>query len=90
LGGNERGVMRIIDQLERHGRRWTLNADGCHVQFGDLLDEVTDAVRNDYDLFSLETILEAVDSVAVAPNGNDRKNISVSRLRTALKEAGIE
>lgn len=82
--------MRIIDQLERHDRRWTLDADGCHVQFGDLLDELIDVVCEDKGLFSTETILEAVDSVTVAPNGNDRKDISVSRLRTALKEAGIE
>lgn len=78
------------ERVERLDRRRTVDDLGCHVQFGDLLEDIADEVAEERNLFSLEAILEAVDSVAVAPNGNDRKDISVSRLRTALKTAGIE
>jgi hypothetical protein len=83
-------TMWWTEQVERHSRRWTTDDMGHHVQFGDLLDEISDEVANDRALFSLETIMEAIDSVAVASNGNDRQTVSVSRLRTALGSAGIE
>lgn len=79
-----------MERVDRLDRRWTVDDLGHHIQFGDLLAEISDEVAEERNLFSTETILEAVDSVAVAPNGNDRKDISVSRLRTALKTAGIE
>lgn len=82
--------MDILERLERDARQWTVDDMGRHVQFGDQLDDIADAVVEERDLFSLETILDAVDSVAVGPNGDDRATVSVSRLRTALGSAGIE
>jgi hypothetical protein len=94
LGGNEREAMRIFDQLERHGRRWTLDADGHHVQFGDLLDEVTDIARNDYDLFTMEEISEGLmaqlDPVLTKNDGeSDKKTVDVADVRAAIAAAGL-
>jgi len=82
--------MTTLERLERDAKQWITDDMDRHVQLGDLLDDVIDEAAEDRDLFSLESILDAVDSVAVGPNGDDRATVSVSRLRTALRSMGIE
>ena len=86
----------ILDQLERHGRRWTVDEVGHHVQLGDLLDEATDAIREEYGLFSLEAMserlmekLEPVLTKTVDGEDLDKKMVAVDDVRAALEAAGL-
>ena len=84
----------ILDQLERAERRWTIDADGHHVQYGDLLDEAEEELAERGDLFTLEEIserlMEKLDPVLLKSNGDeDKKSVLVADVRGALSEAGL-
>ncbi len=88
--------MSILDQLERHGRRWTVDEMGHHVQLGDLLDEACDAIQEEYGLFSLEAVserlmekLEPVLTKVVDGEEQDKKMADVIDVRAALEAAGL-
>lgn len=86
--------MHTLEQLERDGRRWTVDDMGRHVQFGDLLDEAAEALQADYGLFTLEEVserlMEQLDQHLIRSDGeSDRKTVLVADVRDALQKAGL-
>jgi hypothetical protein len=81
--------VNILEQLERDARQWAVDDMGRHVQLGDQLDEIIDAASEQYDLFNAEAVNEALDEVLTNEDGDDRKSVAVSKIREALRQAGI-
>lgn len=86
--------MHMLEQMERHARRWTVDEMGRHAQFGDLLDEVAEALQADYGLFTLEEVserlMEQLDQHLLKTSGEeDRKTVPVKDVREALQKAGL-
>jgi hypothetical protein len=82
-------MSNLLNNLERQSRQWTMDSDGRHVQFGDLLDEIVDAASEQFDLFSSDTVNEVMDAVLTNDDGDDRKTVSVAKVREALRQAGL-
>lgn len=83
-------TMDLAEWLERNERRWTTSLDGHAVQYGDLLDEVIDATRHEYDLFSVDDIMEKLEPVLLKADGeSDKKMVAVVNVRKALSAAGL-
>jgi hypothetical protein len=76
------------ERVERLDRRWTIDDLGCHVQFGDLLEEIVDDVQENYGLFTGEELGEALDTVLTDADGDDLKSVKVTDVRAAVSSLG--